>query len=236
MTEGAVIIFARTPELGRVKTRLASTLGEEHTLELYRAFLEDSLELARRSGAEVILARTQGGSFPEERLADRVVLQEGESFGERMDGVLLEVSRTIDADRPYLILGADAPHLPPGIVAHVLAKLRSGGSTAALGRCQEGGFYLLGFRGEPVPIKEAFDGPDEATRVANLLARAGRAPFPAPEFYDIDTPADLAQLWSALRGPTARGAPEWVPPATLRCLRELGPIVAPARTEPVAVR
>lgn len=225
MTRGAAIIFARTPERGRVKTRLAALLGEERTLELYRAFLADSLQLARRAGAEVVLARTEGEPFPEMDLADRVVVQRGASFGERMDHVLLEVARSIPPSEPYLILGADSPHLPPEIVGSTLANLKEGHATSALGRCQEGGFYLLGFLGEPVPIREAFSGPNEAARVADLLVRAHRPPLETPVFFDIDTPADLERLSDSLLALGKGDGSAWIPRETKGVLRKLGPVL-----------
>lgn len=226
MTEGTVIIFARTPELGRVKTRLAAGLGEATTLRLYRAFLEDSLELARRAGAEVVLARTEGGPFPEMRGADRIVVQRGEGFGARMDGVLHEVARSIPPNQPYLILGADSPHFPPEEVRDALLALTDPTTSSALGRCQEGGFYLLGFRGEPVPIREAFSGPDEASRVVQILERAGRPPLETRVFYDLDTPADLERLRRTLSSSAGGDGPAWVPRATWDVLRTLGPALA----------
>ena len=219
---GTVVVFARTPELNAAKTRLRPALGAHGTLRLYRAFLADTLDLARRAGAEVVLARTKGPSIAEADAADEVLVQEGNGFGERMDFVLSEVARARPKNAPYVIVGADAPHLPPAIVRHALRTLEDASTTAVLGPCQAGGFYLLGFRGPPVAIAAAFDAPGEADRVLSLLARAGRPARRLAEFFDVDTPDDLRRLASYVAAKWPHGDGAWVPPRTRRALDELG--------------
>jgi len=231
---GTVVVFARVPELGRVKTRLARALGEESTLHLYRAFLSDTLTLARRSGAEVVLAHTAGPEFPERALADRTVLQGEGSFGERMDGVLRDVAATLDPTTPYVILGADTPHLPPDEVTRALVALQEPTVTSVLGRCQAGGFYALGFRGRPLAIEPAFHRREEAEQVAEILRQADRPARELPKFFDVDTPEDLGRLIDHLRGTRTHTADEWRPPATLAALAELAsrPSMVPRAAAP----
>lgn len=213
MTAGTVIVFARAPELGRVKTRLEPLLGPVATLELYRAMLTDTLHLARRTGARVVLAHTPTRGFAEQTAADACLVQPEGSFGRRMDAMLRAVhAQTGDGD-PYVILGADAPHLPPEQVSDALAGLPGRGPSAVLGRCQAGGFYLLGFSGPPVPIETAWELPPEGEQVDLLLRRAGRVPRTLEEEFDVDEPKDFwrfVQLLAKLKANPAK----WLPVAS----------------------
>ncbi|MDE1819354.1 MAG: DUF2064 domain-containing protein [Euryarchaeota archaeon] len=220
--DGSVIVFARNPQRGRVKTRLSVELGEEGTLGLYRAFLRDTLQAARESGARVAIALTPGPRPPEAALADRVLWQRGVGFGERMDGALEDLHRTLPPGSPYVIVGADTPHLAPSRIARALRALRGSRVRSVLGPCQREGFYLLGFRGPPVPVRQAFKHPRERQEVVRILREAGRPPRMLPSFFDIDVPADLHRLSSQLRGRTSHRDRSWVPRATRDFLLELG--------------
>lgn len=205
-----VLVFARAPELGAVKTRLEPALGRERTLALYRAFLADTLASARQAGARVVLAHTQGA--PEERaFADDAFAQQGASFGARFDHALAHARARTRG--PLVLVGADTPHLGPDALRAALATLR--GRDAILGPSTEGGFYLLGFRGDPVPVAACFDAPNEAAAVTRTT---GAALIQAS--YDIDVPEDLVNLVLDCETREASGA--WVPAHTMAALSTLG--------------
>lgn len=215
---GTVVVFARRPELGRVKTRLAAVLDAEDVLLLYRAFLRDTLESARRSGARVALAHTPGpADFPEARLADVRLEQRGATFGERFDDALAQARAA--AEGPVVLVGADTPHLPPDALRGALDALDE--SEAVIGPSSEGGFHLVGFRRKILPLREAFDGPNEAARVARTIRGEGLVTTLLPTLFDVDVPADLADLvlHIELRAAVARA---WVPSATRDAIATLG--------------
>lgn len=204
-----VLVFARAPAMGAAKTRLEPALGRERTLLLYRSFLADTLESARASGARVLLAHTPG-SFEERALADDAFEQRGASFGARFDAAFADARAR--SDGPIVLVGADTPQLGPSVLREALAALRD--ADAVLGPSTEGGFYLLGFRGEPVPVSTAFEEANEAAAVARLTRPALLAPS-----FDVDVPADVANLILHCETQAAAGA--WVPRRTLAALREL---------------
>lgn len=224
MTPGAVVVFARAPERGRVKTRLAPLLGDERTLALYRAFLADTMAAARASGAFVVLAHTPG-RFEERALADAALEQVGESFAERFDRALAAAREHLGSGVPFVVVGADAPHLSPASLRDALGRLDRSGTV--VGPSGEGGFYLLGFRDRVVPVGGVFAAPNDAAALLRLLAREGLGPELLPRVDDVDVPDDLVGLLFELELREAAG--EWAPPATSKLLASWG-----ARVERVA--
>src|SRR6185312_11085720 len=108
-----IVIFARAPELGAVKTRLAKAVGNERALALYEAFLDDTCTLTQGLGARRVLAVAGDDDHPRiahlaksQRLA---VEPQGEGdLGERMARA---VARHVERG-PVIIIGSDAPTLP----------------------------------------------------------------------------------------------------------------------------
>ena len=210
--------MARAPELGRVKTRLAHAIGDEAALALHRAFLADGLRAAREAGARVLLACTSAAPFPEAELADERFLQAGTDLPARLDAALAE-ARTRLGPGPLLVVGADTPHLSPAALRH--ARERLAHASAVLGPSRAGGFHLAGFAGAVPRLAAAFDGPNEAARLARLLAAQGLVPELLPPLFDVDVAGDLAELVLHLELLRAVGDP-WIPAATAAAIGRLG--------------
>jgi glycosyltransferase A (GT-A) superfamily protein (DUF2064 family) len=83
-----VILFLKAPEKGRVKTRLAVSLGEEMVLDLYRCFVEDSIQTIDRGGRELLISYDPPSAYSwiSQWLGERHPLlpQSGVDLGERM--------------------------------------------------------------------------------------------------------------------------------------------------------
>ena len=221
MSKGAILVFARRPELGRVKTRLAAILGDRSALALYRAFLTDTLLAADETGATVLFAYTPGPHFSEQEFADITFEQQGASFGERFDAALNDAANRLPKGTPLILIGADTPHLSPEFLQHTLSVLRD--SEAVIGPNFNGGFYLIGFSKGPVPISEAFAHPSaiETVEVARLLRQAGLKPELLEFSFDVDTPLDLLNLTIVLDVLEAVGS-RWVPKHTQSILHNDG--------------
>jgi rSAM/selenodomain-associated transferase 1 len=145
-----LLVFARLPELGRVKTRLASALGDQRALEVYRAMLRDLLAGIGASTAEreieVLWAPTVGASgsrlrdaFGEHTLA----MQTGPTLGDRLAMAFSErffFHRT----RMIVAIGVDDPLLSREILDHAFGLLDS--CEWVLGPAVDGGYYLIGCR------------------------------------------------------------------------------------------
>ncbi len=201
---GSVVVFAKVPEAGRVKTRFCPPFEFAQAADLYAAMLADILEatgdFARALALEPVLALDPGSACPEwaERVPDgyRVVPQRGASLSERMEtAVQAEAARGLGA---VLLRGSDSPALPQARLAEALAALET--HDIAIAPDRDGGYSLIGMRR---PWPGLFAHPMSTEHVlADTLAQAGRLGARAAELepsFDLDQFTDLAAL-GALRG------------------------------------
>jgi len=199
-----LILFVRLPEPGRVKTRLAASLGPERAAALYRAMAGDCLDVARRSGAPLTVACDPPG-----READVAAWlgpgpgyapQEGEGLGERMARAFARAF-TAGAGR-VLLMGSDAPDVPPGRLDQAFALL--GARPAVLAPSPDGGFWCVGFAASAWRADVFADLPwSSSGTLAALLVRLrslGLDPALLPPWPDVDTPEDLQALVGRLSG------------------------------------
>lgn len=211
-----VVVFARAPEPGRVKTRLAAGVGEAAALALYRAFLDDTCALASGAAERAVLAAAGPADHPAlAALAARhrmqLVAQEGADLGERMARAL---ARALEEAERVCIIGSDAPSLPRALLDE--AFLRLADAEVVIGPAADGGYWLVGARApEPELFREIAWGTPRV--LPETLARlAGRRAALLPFHYDVDGPDELQLLSAHLRH-----LPPEVAPATRRALAAL---------------
>ena len=200
---GSIVVFAKVPEAGRVKTRLCPPFAPEQAADFYAAMLDDILEatecFARGLGLEPVVALDPGTACREwARQAPpgyRVIPQVGASLSERMErAVEVEAAR---GQGVVLLRGSDSPALPQARVAQALDALESHDIAVAPDR--DGGYSLIGMTR---PWPGIFAHPMSTDSVlADTLAQAeglgARSAVLKPSF-DIDRFSDLSSL-SALR-------------------------------------
>ncbi len=207
-----IVIFARAPKLGEVKTRLAQSIGDERALALYEAFLDDTCGLPPGLGARRVLA--VAGDVDHPRVAHLAKSQglavepQGEGdLGERMArAVAAHVARG-----PVVLIGSDAPTLPRAHLHQALDELMA--HDVVVGPSDDGGYYLIGAR---VNAPELFADVRWSTGdvLATTLARlAGRSHALLPPWHDVDSADDLSRLERELSS-----LPPSVAPATRRVL------------------
>ncbi len=196
-----VLLFGKVPRPGDVKTRLAPALGTEGAARLYRAFLEDTVRLARASGAGEVELWLAGPVGAAEGLADRhpglsVRAQAGRGLGERLRRAFASIFRR--GAGSAAVLGTDHPTLPPERIDAAFAAL--GEADAALGPTPDGGYYLLALRREAWPAAAGLfrDVPWSTPEVAPVTRSRARAAgldlAVLPAWYDVDEPDELARL------------------------------------------
>jgi rSAM/selenodomain-associated transferase 1 len=181
----AIILFAKAPVAGGVKTRLEQALGAEATIELHNAFVLDMLDklLTLSAAADIELhtdIRTDAWQRPE--VVSR--MQTGGDLGSRM-------LHALDG-KWACIVGSDAPTLP---VSHIQALLASS-AEVALGPCEDGGYYAISCRRTH---REMFDGVEwSSARALEQTEGAARACGLSVDrgagWYDVDRPEDLRRL------------------------------------------
>lgn len=150
--EGAIIIFAKAPVPGAVKTRMCPPLTPDEAASLHGSLVMDAVERTRPlRGFDVFLACTPGMDHPFfQTLAARHRLhlcdQVGEDLGQRMDHALTAV-----LTRGYahaLLAGTDIPNLSAGHYQRAKTLLQT--TDVVLGPTEDGGYYLVGAT-RPVP-------------------------------------------------------------------------------------
>jgi uncharacterized protein len=206
-----LIIFAKEPRPGQVKTRLSPPVSPEAAAQLYHCFIQDILEeMARVPEVRLAVAfspPTTRGFF--RRIAPPgtdLFPQEGADLGERMARAF---ARSFAAGfGPVLLRGSDVPDLPAEIVSEAHSVLATGQAQVVLGPATDGGYHLVGLT-KPQPV--LFRGPawSSSTVLADTLHLArqlGLRVHLLPPWPDIDTYDDLQTF---LNRPRPAPQPGW---------------------------
>ena len=216
-----IAVFARRPEPGRVKTRLSPALPADLACELYAAMLDDTFETVRLAQAD---SRTVfWADFPDTERSPAGFYwhaQKGAELGAR----LADAFDTVLVDGAHAVtIGSDCPGLSPAVLERALAALDR--ADLVLGPATDGGYWLIGLR-RPAPMLFTEMEWSTDSVFSQTLARAAEAGLSVetlPFLDDLDTPADLARLVSAVaRGDLAAAGPKLR--ATLQSMKLL-PVV-----------
>lgn len=190
--DNAVILFARDPVLGKVKTRLSPYLEDETILKLYTCFLQDSLnKIMQVENADRFVGvypSNESGFFKGTLGSDiHLFVQEGESLGDKMRQAIQD--RFAEGYKRAVIIGSDSPSLPVPYIQQALGSDKD----LVLGPSADGGYYLIGMREQVV---EVFDGVAWGTEkvlqeTLEHIQSAGVELDLLPVWYDVDSPDDL---------------------------------------------
>lgn len=199
MNTDALIIFCRYPEYGRVKTRIAASLGHDFTLGLYKAFLKDIFLIP--TAADKIIAvdcRDDNTDYFSVFGSDcPVVRQKGENLGIRMLNAIL--GACCAGYERIVLIGSDAPDLTEELISNAFNSLHN--HDAVLGPSKDGGYYLVGFKNGSCQA-EYFTGIEWSTpavfqRTVEKINASGKTLSLMPEWLDIDNSDDLLQFFDA---------------------------------------
>jgi len=205
-SDRVLIIMAKAPKPGAVKTRLATSLSPAAVTALYCCLLEDTLTLARSlRDVEVAIMCPGSDVYELTQLAGdqaRVVAQKGEGLAAGLISVFAQFT-----DRPprrAIAFNSDSPHLPRSVLEDAFDTLAA--HDVVVGPTHDGGYYLVGAKAFH-PTLFAGDGMGTTSALETLLSR-GRSlalsvGFTDP-FYDIDLIGDLTRLAAELRLAPAR--------------------------------
>ena len=196
MTKDALIVFLKAPEHGRVKTRLAAHLGDDVTLELYLAFLEDLAALARSFVEKTFVVYDGIEENPPQAFAGMPFFkQRGATIGGKMSNAFADVF-AMGFDRAVLI-GSDLPDLPVEHLLQAFEKLD--GAQVVLGPATDGGYYLIGFRKDSFSQALFSDigwgGPSVLSETLARAEAAGLQTALVDPWPDIDTMEDLKRFY-----------------------------------------
>jgi len=191
MKKELLIIFVKNPVAGKVKTRLAQSIGSDNALHIYKLLLRHTHSVACKVDADVQvwysskIDRTdlwETGSFGKH-------LQKGGNLGQRMSNAIQKGFS--DGYERVAIIGSDCPALAPEHIKKTFSKLDD--SDCVIGPASDGGYYLLGLRRFLPGIFEGMKW-SHGSVLDETLAILGQQNYTVSlleELNDIDTFEDL---------------------------------------------
>jgi rSAM/selenodomain-associated transferase 1 len=197
----ALIVIAKAPVAGRVKTRLTPPCTPAQAATLARAALQDTLDTAARAtraGRRVIALDGSPGTWLPDGF--EVIPQRGRGLGERL------ASAFTDVGGPAFLVGMDTPQLTPELLDAGLEAVADGDS--AFGAARDGGYWGIGLH---TPDPAVFAGVPMSSARTGAVQRAqmtllGLRPRVLPPLLDVDTFADAPAV--AAEAPASRFAAE----------------------------
>ena len=191
-----VVLFAKWPDRGRAKQRLARAIGRDRAQLLARSFLLDMLSLIDRSGADrvVIAYAPPAARLRFARCAPhaRLVAQPRAGFGRRLQSA---IDAGLAVGRHVVLVGADSPTLPSAHMRRAFAHLAH--ADLALGPTADGGYYLIATRARLPSTLFARMPWSTALVTRETLRRSAEAGLRVailPEWYDLDDVVGLRRL------------------------------------------
>lgn len=196
-----LLVFVRAPELGRIKTRLAASIGDRAALRVYKRLAEHTLAEARALAAEGVEVRIHyapgdAGSAVHGWLGEGpVYLPQAEGdLGMRMRDAFARAFAD-GADR-VVIVGSDLPEISAVLLRRAFDLLDA--CPAVIGPARDGGYYLLGMTGMIGGVFEgiAWSTPGVLAATLDRLRAARVEPAMLETLADVDTVEDLPPGWA----------------------------------------
>lgn len=211
-SERALVVLAREPEEGKVKSRINEDLSARDTLDLYQAFVLDTLQLALSAevghifvaclanGPKVHLQELLKNLTVElkgkkrESLKEKLVLidQRGRQLGERLERTFRQVFN--EGYKEVVIIGIDSPSLPRRMLDRAFKILHK--NDVVLGPTLDGGYYLIGLKHLFPQLFENISWGTGAVyrQTVEQIKKLGLAWEELELWYDVDTTDDLEFL------------------------------------------
>ncbi len=143
-SKNALIIFTRNPELGKCKTRLAATVGDEAALKIYNFLLQHTVKITTPLKADKFVyysvEHRESDSWDNSIFSKKV--QSGEDLGTRMQQAFSEIFK-LGYERA-IIIGSDMYDMDTQDIQNAFTALET--HDAVIGPAEDGGYYLLGMK------------------------------------------------------------------------------------------
>ena len=195
MDDRCLLFFIKDPGKGRVKTRLASAIGDKMAVKLYRRFLLEMLFTLNSGTFLFYLCYSPENSLNDLKnwLGDHYLYmpQRGENLGERMKNGFVEAFSM--SFKRVVLIGSDIPDLPLEFIEEAFKSLDE--KDAVVGPSFDGGYYLIGFKNNAFSPR-VFDGIHWSTgsvfeETLKVLKQEGLTIHTLQPLSDIDTVEDL---------------------------------------------
>ncbi|AUC20861.1 glycosyltransferase [Polaribacter sejongensis] len=188
-SKNLLLIFTRNPELGKAKTRLAKTVGDEKALEIYKFLLEKTRNISSEVTSDKAVYYSvkirekdiwEANSYQKHQ-------QVGEDLGIRM---LNAFKNSFDAGyKKVMIIGSDLYDLTSENIENAFQQLDS--NDVVLGPAEDGGYYLLGMNALQENIFKNKDWGTASVRKDTLADLQDKAVFLLEELNDVDVFEDI---------------------------------------------
>jgi rSAM/selenodomain-associated transferase 1 len=192
-----LIIFAKNAEYGKVKTRLAATIGNEQALLVYQKLSEHTIAITNKISADKIVYYSDSIVENDEWKNNiyQKKLQSGNNLGDRMKNAFK--SSFTAGYQKVIIIGTDCFELNEGLISIAFEKTND--DDLVLGPAKDGGYYLLGMKNFYPSLFENIEWSSVKVLKQTLSAamRLNLSVFLLPQLSDIDQEADLKD-YSAL--------------------------------------
>jgi len=213
-----LLVLAKMPEPGRVKTRLCPPLTPAEAADLAAAALLDTLDAACAVPGGRVLVALAGRWSAAVRAAELAAalsdtttcVQRGPDLGHRIAAAHCAAASRLPG-RPVLQIGMDTPQVEPALLAEAAEPLHRGAVDAVLGPATDGGWWALGLR-DPRAASAVAHVPtsrdDTGERTGRALRTAGLRVSLLPELTDVDTATDATAVariapWTRFAGAVA---------------------------------
>ena len=194
MKDCMLLIFVKKPETGKVKTRLAATVGDEKALQIYLQLLERTQEITQSLPCAKTIYYTP--EIVEKDIFDikhyQKALQSEGDLGQRMQNAF--AAAFSQGYKKVCIIGSDCFELDTHILEEAFAQLDK--EDVVIGPARDGGYYLLGMRKMHVPFfqNKKWSTSSVLSDTLNDLKKTHLSFSLLPELTDVDEEEDLIIL------------------------------------------
>jgi rSAM/selenodomain-associated transferase 1 len=191
MSKEALLIFTKNPEAGKVKTRLAATLGDEAALSIYRQLLLHTVSATEYLPVDKFVFYSNHIG-QKDYWSDKnyyKLLQEGNDLGERMKNAFVAAFQK--GYHKVVIIGTDCPDLNAPVIMNAYVYLED--HDIVIGPAIDGGYYLLGMKKLHPRLFEKIDWSTGKVlaQTLKICESSNLSTFLLPELSDIDDENDL---------------------------------------------
>lgn len=189
-----IIIMAKVPLAGTVKTRLMPILSAKKCAEIAECFLQDTINKANSLEYQTIIAYSppENRNYFDKFQNLNLMVQTGKNLGEKMFNAFQFVKNSgVDS---IVMIGTDSPTFPNTFLHQGFEILEQ--KDAVLGKTEDGGYYLIGLKKIDKRIFENVEWSSENTfeQTKKNLEKLGFSCGETPIWYDVDEPNDLEKL------------------------------------------
>lgn len=194
----SILVFIKSPEKEKVKSRLASVIGEERALTLYKSFVLDIIDTLKRGNypLRIFFYPPDSREVLENWIGNNCdyISQRGDDLGERMKNAF--VQSFSEGLQRVVLIGSDIPDLTLTLVDEAFGSLDN--HDAVIGPASDGGYYLIGFK-KSTFLPDIFNGITWSSnsvflKTMKVFNETGRGVHILPEWRDVDTMDDLRSL------------------------------------------